>query len=123
MSFRDTSADNQLGTLHLNELNNVKVRFETLNGVNINNLAMFNDKQAGLKDILLEIKVNKVELFLSVEQGSGKNENNVLLITTPKMRQNARKQISQYHGKSLTIENLEQYETSVTKEEAVEMDY
>ena len=91
MSFRDTSADNQLGTLHLNELNNVEVRFETLNGVNINNLAMFNDKQAGLKDILLEIKVNKVQLFLSVEQGPGKNENNVLLITTPKMRQNARK--------------------------------
>ena len=91
MSFRDTSADNQLGTLHFNELNNVEVRFETLNGVNINNLAMFNDKQAGLKDILLEIKVNKVQLFLSVEQGPRKNENNVLLITTPKMRQNARK--------------------------------
>ena len=60
MSFRDTSADNQLETLHLNELNNIEVRFETLNGVNINSLAMFNDKQAGLKDILLEIKVNKI---------------------------------------------------------------
>jgi hypothetical protein len=44
MSFRGTAADDRLRTLYLNELNNVEVRFETLNSVNTNDLAMYNEE-------------------------------------------------------------------------------
>jgi len=62
-------------------------------------------------------------LFIGVEQGSEKNQDNVLLITTLKIRQDARKWISSNYGKSLTIENAETYESSVSNEESSETDY
>ena len=91
MSFKDTSTNDKLGILHLNELNNISVRFETLNNVQTDELAIINKEQAELQDILLQIKVNDMPLFIGVEQGSGKNQENVLLIITPKMKQDTRK--------------------------------
>ena len=71
----------------------------------------------------MQVEVNRVQLFIGVEQGSGKNQDNVLLIATPKMRQDTRKWISSNYGKSLTIENTETYESSVPNEESTETDY
>ena len=48
MSFKDKLADNKLGILHLNELSNVESRFEVLEGVNTDDLAMINKEQAKL---------------------------------------------------------------------------
>ena len=86
ISFKDTTADDRLGTLYLNELNNIKSCFETLNGINTDDLVMMNDEQAELQDFLLQVKANEVPLFAGIKQGSGKNENNVLVITMLKLR-------------------------------------
>ena len=67
ISFHDTTVDDRLRILHLNELNNIKARFETLNGVNTNDLAIYNEEQAELQDILLIIKVNNIQLFIGVK--------------------------------------------------------
>ena len=40
MSFKDASVDDKLGVLHLNELSNVESRFEVLEGVDIDDLAI-----------------------------------------------------------------------------------
>ena len=64
-----------------------------------------------------------MSLFVNVEQGPGKNKNNILVITTPKLRQDSRKWIVDNYGKILMVENHSKYKSSVPKESENETDY
>ena len=67
MLFSETNPDDKLGCLHLNEINNVEGRFETLNNVNIDNYSIMKEEQAELRDYLLLVKVNDAQLFIGVK--------------------------------------------------------
>ena len=91
MSFKDTSPDNRLGSFHFNEILNINARFEILENVTPDELVKWKEEVEAIRDILLSIKINNSPLFLGVEQGSRKNENYLLLISTPKIRFEARR--------------------------------
>ena len=59
ISFRNTTLNDKIGSLHLNNMTNIKVRFEILKNTNILENARYEDKQGSLREILLEIKHNK----------------------------------------------------------------
>ena len=59
ISFKHTSSNDKVGTLYLNNMTNVKVRFETLHNINILEQASFKEKTGSLQEILLSIQYNK----------------------------------------------------------------
>ena len=77
--------------MHLNELLNVKARFETLYKVNLNDKVVKEGKISTLGDLVLSVKDNKNNLFLTAEKGAGKNSNDVNIVLNPKVKNKARK--------------------------------
>ena len=51
-------------------------------------------------------------MLVTVEQGSGNVENNILVIATPKLKFVARKWITTKHGKELKAEGKEKHATT-----------
>ena len=72
MSFKDTSPNDRLGSLHFNEILNINARFEILENVTPDELEKWKGEVGAIRDILLSIKINNSLLFLRVKQGSGK---------------------------------------------------
>ena len=59
ISFKNTILDDKVGALHLNNMNNGKVRFEILHNTNIFKELTYEEKISMIRDILLSIKCNK----------------------------------------------------------------
>jgi len=82
MSFKGMEANNRIGCLHLNEITNVKAKFDILEGVQITDKVTHKGQKSKLRDFLLEIKSGTTPLFIRVEQGLGRHKNDVLVIST-----------------------------------------
>ena len=89
--FKYSTSDTHFGSLYINEMNNVKTRFESLFDAKVRDRVKMDGKIGLLRDIILEIKVNKVPLFVGVEQGTRSNSDNVLLLTTLSLQREAQK--------------------------------
>ena len=85
----------------MNNICNVEVCYEYLVEADIEDEVYYNGKEGCLRDVIMSIKYNKVPLFVGVEQGSKKNEHNVYVLMTPKMRNIAQRWISTNYGKTL----------------------
>ena len=73
ISFKHTTSDDKVGVLYLNNMNNTKVRFETLYNINVFDQVEFQGKTSIIRYALIELKYNKSQLFYGVEQGKGKS--------------------------------------------------
>ena len=67
MSFKYSNANIRLTSLHMNNMCNVKVRYEYFVDTNIEDKVYCNGKDGCLRDILLGVKYNKALLFIGVE--------------------------------------------------------
>ena len=67
ISFKNTTLNNKVGALHLNNMNNIKVRFESLHNMNVFEEVTYEEKIGTIRDILLSIKYNKAQLFMGIE--------------------------------------------------------
>ena len=71
ISFKDTSSNKKIASLHINNMNNIPVRFESLIEINVKDEAYYNGKSDNVRNLLLKIKYNNAPLFIGVEQGIG----------------------------------------------------
>ena len=78
ISFKYTSSNNKVSALYLNNMINIKVRFETLHNINVLEQASFKEKIGSLREILLSIQYNSITihivLFLQILSDSEKLE-------------------------------------------------
>ena len=86
MFFKGTDLNNYIGYSHLNEMINIKVKFDLLEEVNADDIVIYQEKESQLRDLLLEVKNRITLLFIGVEQGLGKHKNDVLIIIMARNR-------------------------------------
>ena len=67
ISFKNITIDNKAGALHLNKVNNMLVRFESLLEVNTKEKVIYNGEKNNLRITLMVIKYNYAQLFVGVE--------------------------------------------------------
>ena len=84
--FKNTPSNDKVGALYLNNMINIKVRFETLKNTNVLEVAEYEGKKGSLREILLGIKHNKTQLFVGVEQGKGNNQNRMNALILAKLK-------------------------------------
>ena len=89
ISFKYTSPDIKLGTLHSNNISNIVAKYEVLYNININDKVSNRVQSNLVRDLLLNALHKENQLFLSAKQGSGKYSNDILVIPNPKCKYNA----------------------------------
>ena len=72
--------------MHANEVINVKVRFEILYNVNLEQDVKYQEKTKTLGQVLKEANHNQCPLFLVVENGSGVNKKDVYVVINPRVK-------------------------------------
>ena len=65
--FRESLPETKVCALHINEMNNIETRFQSLFNAKIGDRIKMNGNIGSLQDIILDIKVNKAPLFVGVE--------------------------------------------------------
>ena len=76
--------------IYKNEMLNIKARFETLYETQLNNIIIKEKKEYKLQDIILNIQYKDNNLFLAIEQGSGKYNRHTNVVLNPKVKNKAR---------------------------------
>ena len=66
--------------MYCNKINSGKWKFKVLNNLSQEIKIIYQNKTEELRDILLEVKIKGRLLFIRIEQGSGINSNNILVI-------------------------------------------
>jgi len=72
VSYKLLDSDQCLAAIHNNEMTNVKARFETLYNTNLKETIYKVAEQTTIQEAILNAKHNDNDLFLAIEQGSGK---------------------------------------------------
>ena len=67
ISFWYTSSEERLTSLYINNFKNIEVRFEIIQDANMYEKASYKDKVGSVRDLLLDIEINKVLLFVSIK--------------------------------------------------------
>ena len=91
ISFKESSPKNHIYTLYINEINNVETRFESLLNMKVFDHVKYKGEIESLRGIMISIKVNNTPLFVEIEQRSGSNEDNVLVLTAFSLRREAQR--------------------------------
>ena len=71
ISFKDTSSNEKVVSLHINNMNDIPVQFKSLIGINVQDEANFKGENNNVRNLLLNVKYNNTPLFTGVEQGTG----------------------------------------------------
>jgi len=112
ISYKLSDSAQRLGAMHSNEMTNIKSRFETLYNVKLNDTVYQGIERITLEDILLKEKYGIHNLFLAIEQGSGKFSNHINVVLNPPVKDQARRWlVSEYP--LLTFLNAQASGTSV----------
>ena len=67
VSFKYSLSQMKICSLHVNEVNNMDVRYEYFEDTDIEELVTFNNEKQILRDTLLSIKIGAKPLFKGVE--------------------------------------------------------
>ena len=86
ISFKDTSSNEKIASLYINNMNDIPVRFKSLIGINIKDKVYYNGKSDNIRNLLLEIKYNYIPLFVGVEQKIGSKQDHIHLLFIPKLK-------------------------------------
>ena len=85
ISFKDMPNE-KIASLHINNMNDILVRFESLIRINIQDKANYNGENNNIRNLLLKVKYNNAPLFTGVEQGTGVKQDHVHILVTPKLK-------------------------------------
>ena len=67
ISFQNSDEQAKLGSLHINDINNVKIRYEFITQTDIEDKVILNRKVGLLRDIILSVKYVQCPLFIGIE--------------------------------------------------------
>ena len=116
VSYKLTSSKQRLASMHANEMNNEKARFETLYETQVEDKVFVENEKIALADVILSAKHNDIELFLAIEQGSGATSRHTHVVLNPQVKNKAREWLVNEHP-ALLFEIENNNETSVDKEQ------
>ena len=91
ISFTVADLGIRLETLNLNNIRNMEKKYEILEVIDITNTVTIRKNNYQLKDYLLAIKVEKMNLFITIKQGEGKYSSDIIVIISPKVKIEVRK--------------------------------
>ena len=86
MSFKRIESKVQLGTFYFNGTKIIASRCEVPHNIHVIDRVKVGNETFIVKDHLMELKAGDCKLLVTVEQGSGNVENNILVIATPKLK-------------------------------------
>ena len=124
VSLKHATTEERLVAMHCNEMKNVKARRETLFIVRKWQLIKTKDETTSVEQLIRNIKVNGVNLFLVVEQDSGQFVNDVQVVMNPVRKIEATSWIVHEHALlsfceafecKMSIKKGEIHATNVTK--------
>jgi len=67
ISFRHSDQQAKLGSLHINDMNNIDVRYEFITKTDMEDSVTLNRKVGSLRDTILSVKHGNNPLFIGVE--------------------------------------------------------
>ena len=110
----DSSA--RISAMYVNELINVRARFEIIYGVKVNDAVIKDGKETRLDSLLKDQKVNNILLFNAIEQRSGKALLDIHVVLNPRVISQVRKWLVEEY-KSIEFPYNTTYAMSINKEE------
>ena len=117
LSYKFHSSDERMGAMHYNDVINVKARYETLIDASLNEkIKNESSMQETLESILMKVQNGNDNLFLAVEQGVGKYENNITVIINPKTIRKTKQWIVNEYPK-LDFEDKHDRRSSINEQE------
>jgi len=85
LSYKLNTSDERMGAMHYNDVINIKARYETLIDASLDERILIESRrQETLESKLMSAHDGNDKLFLAVEQGVGKYEDNITVIINPK---------------------------------------
>lgn len=111
--FANSTRNERIGALQLNKFINIKLKYECLEDVGVLDAAKFQDQTKILSEFFMNAKKNGISLFNGIEQGSGKNEKNTYVYFKGTMATEAREWIRKNYGTTITVEDKNEYKTSL----------
>ena len=99
--------------LKLNQIINVRLKYEWLDEVGLYDLARYQGKQMTISQVLMNAKANGKKLINGIEQGGGHNEKNLYIYFKPNVQSEVSEWIQQHYGKDFKIVNKVVYKTSI----------
>jgi len=117
VSYKRTSSDSRLASMHYNDMINRKARYETLVNASLNERIMIESRcQVTLESYIMSLKDGENNLFIAAEQGVGKYENNVTVILNPRTSKKAKQWlVNEYH--KLNFKESRERQTSVNEKQ------
>ena len=70
-------------------MTNIQAKFDILKGVCTKDMVTHSNKKYQLWDLLLNVKIRKIPVFVRVEQGAGKHKDDILIMIIARMRMTA----------------------------------
>ena len=83
VSFKETSTKTRLGALYTYNMINIKLKFEILEDISVNQLVIVKGEMYWLKDYLLSLKNSPNHLFLGTKQNIDKYSKDIFIIIAP----------------------------------------
>ena len=103
ISFANSTRNKRIGALQLNKCINIKLKYECLENVNALELAKYNGVEQIVSEVIMSIKSKGIPLFYSIEQGTGRNSNNVYIYFKGTMAVEGKDWIRKNYGTKFTI--------------------
>ena len=116
ISYRKTTSEERLASMHHNEMTNIKARCESLFNASLKEPVLVSSRRhERLETAIMKANYNGHRLFLAAEQGSGTYENSVTVVINPSMINKAKEWIAnEYHKLDFKEEKIR--ETSIDPE-------
>ena len=107
-SCKRSTSDSRLAAMHFNEMANRRGRCETLLNASLKEkLTIENEREATFESYLMSLKDGDQKLFIAMEQGAGKYQNDVTVIINPKANKSAKHWIVNDYPRLQFIESKE----------------
>ena len=104
--FRATTSNDCIGCFYVNNYKNFKEKYEIPYNSDVNYLIKHQNRLIFIKDYLLDIKVNGINLFIRAEQDTGKYETDIFIVYLPTIKQEVYKQINCFYTNKFRKKNL-----------------
>ena len=89
VSIVHATSEKRLAAMHCNEMKKLKARYETLFNARKRQLIKTKDEMKSAEQTIRNVKANGANLFLGIEQGSGKHSEDVQITMNPMCKREA----------------------------------
>ena len=115
VSFSNSTKQERLRALQLNKFINIRLKYESLNNIGVLNEAVYHKKNQIVVEVIMAAKINGILLFVGIEQGSGRNQNNTYVYFKLSMTAEAKVWIRKSYGIIFKIKGKNEYKTSLSQ--------